>query len=315
MASKRPSSGFNFKYPQNKFAKLNITTSKSQALAGPSSTSNGPSNCIQNEWDDWNDEGNDELILLASQRAEQVNDMHQGICLIDEGADTFSQFKPNAASSSTQMDKDVLNDFLQSNDDDDQMFSQLPIFETNSKAANTNIIIPKSVKPTTSAQSKSPFTSVHAQNNHVQIQKNVDNKNDVRINFMGRELELKKKFNDDLQEKLCKINERLQTKEGEISMLRFDVQSLRKQCEEARREKFQNIERIKSENLAKITKLERLLKMQTTELEFKVCMDSNDRTIQSCFFYKKFIVTEYRNEDDEIKKIDDRVSTNFQRDD
>lgn len=277
MASKRNAPKFEFKQPKSKFQKLDITQTSSQILnpitinvAKDSSKSiNNEDNCI---WDD-----DDEFILLASQAAEKVNAMKEGIGTID----SFTQFTRHAdaitSSSSTQRKTDsVISNFLDDNDDD-LVLSQIPTFETNfvSPAKKNNEILiknkmidkPENNLPLTSI----PSTSKNAQNQYSSnLQNNIDRKETVCIKFMEKDLEKKKICIESLQEKIKISNELIQTKDGETKILRYELQLIKKRNDDLRREKFEEIERIKCENLNKIKNLELELNAQKTELEFKV---------------------------------------------
>lgn len=281
MASKRTANKFEFKQPKSKFQKLDITKSNSQ-IPNPITIINVANDSVKSINNDdtciWEDD-DDELFLLASQKAEKVNAMKEGIGTID----TFTQFtrdaNPASSLSSTQQKSDsAITNFLDDNDDD-LVLSQIPTFETNlPNAAN---VIGFSIQDKFPAKSitkvltstQIPSTSKNSKIQHFSnVQNNVENDNNKKacINFMEEDLEKQKTFIESLQEKIKIAHEIIQTKDGETKMLRYDLQLIKKRNDDLRREKLEETERIKCENMTKMTKLEYELNAQKTELEFKV---------------------------------------------
>lgn len=191
----------------------------------------------------------DDFIMLASQVADKVENCRQTL-MVDSMDMSFGDFQRNrnAASSSTQMPPNaaanggaVAVGMLR--EDEDDVFSELPDFDKiedvnkhiseylrndqntlaqnfsgGSSSANSDGVVRPNGGAAAAARSSSssdvvrPVLSAH--NNYVQ---NVENARETLIKFLNAQLAAKQKDNEQLQQEVTKLNEKCQTKDGEVS--------------------------------------------------------------------------------------------------
>lgn len=232
--SKRP--GFQYRMPRAKMPKLNITISSSQK--GPAaSVSNMPSNRDYarvpplapppESADLWGDD-DDELVMLASQVAEQVEAHAEQVLTqamdFQESSITFERFRKEV-DASTQLPKadDLINEFLCDNDDED-LFADVPDFnnvpaqpvrastskESDRRQSTSRATIerePILPKPATEVRESEPTQA----NDKIE-----STRMEIRATFLSNKLRDQKKEIENLKDNLNDINEKCQTKEGEV---------------------------------------------------------------------------------------------------
>lgn len=114
-----------------------------------------------------------------------------------------------------------------------------------------------------SSQAPAPYTSKK------------DRENTVHVNMLQNSLEKVRKEHSKLKEDFSEITNKIQTKDGENSMLRYELNIIKKQNEQYRLAKIQENENVKKEWLEKIKNLEKELKSKETEMEFQNIEMSN----------------------------------------
>lgn len=128
--------------------------------------------------------------------------------------------------------------------------SQVP---GTSKAALQNVC----TVPSNSSQIPATYTSKK------------DRENTVHVNMLQNSLEKVRKEHTKLKSDFSEITNKIQTKDGENSMLRYELNIIKKQNEQYRLAKIQENENVKREWLEKIKNLEKELKAKETEMEFQ----------------------------------------------
>lgn len=206
-------SAFQYRMPRAKLPKLNITISSSQ---------HGPSNVMepqgarvvpiaqpQQSEDMWPEDDDDELILLASQAAEKVEANVETV--LSQSMSTnlnYEKFRLGAQSS-TQLNKTSagLDDFMCVDDD---IFGEIPECDIAPK-----VVAKPQAKPAAPLLSDdlfaTPSTSVAAQN-----RQKIENTKIAQNTYFSKKMRDQKKEIENLKDALAKINEKCQTKEGEV---------------------------------------------------------------------------------------------------
>lgn len=241
----------------------------------PQSQSN---NCL---WDD--DDDGDELILLASQQIENLDI-------------TYTAFQSDVRASTQRPvtpPQNEVGDWDKFFDDDDDAFPNLTNFvgtagvniDNEINAVDNFDSEPASSQfnnfkmPTvTSRLSQVPGTSKTALQNNVGKPSQVvpapytskkDRDNTVHVNRLQNSLEKVTKEHKKLQTDFSEITNKIQTKDGENSMLRYELNIIKKQNEQYRLAKIQENDHVKREWLEKIKILEKALKAKETAMEFQ----------------------------------------------
>lgn len=313
---------FQYRMPRAKMPKLNITISSSQQgpsnmLPPPQRERDAPVAQPSQVPDMWPDDDDDELIMLASQAAEKVEANAEIVLSQAMGSNlNYENFRMEVQSS-TQLTKpnSVMDDFMCV---DEELFAG--ILECD--------IAPKPVaKPTVPIVSEDifaePSTSTAVKNNHQQME---NAKVAAQNKFLSAKLRDQKKDNENLKDALNKINEKCQTKEGEVwfiqklcvltegnlnwafflqaSTLRYELEMVRQQCDRLRKEKMTETEQLEKTYLEKVTNLEKIVEKQQSELQFKVRRSHSGQVVG--VFHENnannsFPPTEHRNAEQEIE--------------
>lgn len=157
--------------------------------------------------DMWPDDDDDELIMLASQAAEKVEANAEIVLSQAMGTNLNYENFRSEVQSSTQLTKanSIVDDFMCV---DEELFAGIPECD----------IAPKPVaKPPAPIVSEDifaePSTSTAVKNNHQQME---NAKVAAQNKFLSTKLRDQKKDNENLKDALNKINEKCQTKEGEV---------------------------------------------------------------------------------------------------
>lgn len=220
MMSKR--TGFRFRESANraKMPKLDISITSSQSLSSqfrapaaldpPTIRQNGH-NDKDNIWGD--DDDDEEFIMLASQAVEKVEAHAESVITqaMNFHGDldmSYGRFR-NEVEASTQLtfppQRDAINDFLCSNDDED-IFSHIPDYPN----------VPDIQKPSTSKQ---PVNNARADKAKEEAQKRLEIAKEAQATLLTRKLQEHKKEIENLKEALSKTTEKCQIKEGEVCIL------------------------------------------------------------------------------------------------
>ncbi|XP_055547445.1 ATR-interacting protein mus304 [Wyeomyia smithii] len=152
-----------------------------------------------------------------------------------------------------------------------------PVKKTSQEAANEEI------KTTTVFKPKQPISrdvgTRKVFNGRLQTQqpltqtdreiKQEDHGKDLQIRFLTNQLEMASKKTEKLQTDYNDVLERIQIRDGEVSMLRYELKNIKSQNEQLRLEKMKESETIKQELVAKMKSLEKVILVQKTELDFK----------------------------------------------
>lgn len=160
--------------------------------------------------DMWPDDDDDELILLASQAAEKVEANAEIVLTQAMGSNpNYDRFRMEVQSS-TQLSKpnNVLDDFMGLDED---VFAEIPDVDIDPKTVTK----PKEKPPAPKVSEDifaTPSTSAAAKNH----QKMENAKIAAQNTFLSNRLRDQKKEIENLKEALAKMNERCQTKEGEV---------------------------------------------------------------------------------------------------
>ncbi|XP_058453092.1 ATR-interacting protein mus304 [Malaya genurostris] len=107
--------------------------------------------------------------------------------------------------------------------------------------------------------------------------KQKDHAKDMQVKFLTNQLEMASKKTDKLQTDYNDVLERIQIRDGEVSMLRYELKNIKSQNEQLRLEKMKESETIKREWVEKMKNLEKVIIAQKADLEFKTAEISNSR--------------------------------------
>ncbi|XP_053692420.1 ATR-interacting protein mus304 [Sabethes cyaneus] len=97
----------------------------------------------------------------------------------------------------------------------------------------------------------------------------MDHAKDIQIRFLNNQLEMASKKSEKLQGDYNDVLERIQIRDGEVSMLRYELKNIKSQNEQLRLDKMKESETIRQELVAKMKSLEKVILAQKTELDFK----------------------------------------------
>lgn len=235
MMSKR--TGFQFRQPRAKMPKLDITISSSQLAPVPGPSTSRPNQIVMTSsskpspesMDMWGDD-DDELIMLASQAAEKVEANAQQVLSQSMSIHDISYGKfRREVDASTQIKRPFENDALMEEfmflNDDEDVFSKLPDFteappknpspETNEFDLFADPFKNINNKITNKENAKQPVDAVDASFRDMQ-KKAEKAKAEAQTTFLSNKLRDQKKEIENLKESLTKINDKCQTKEGEV---------------------------------------------------------------------------------------------------
>ncbi|XP_055837533.1 ATR-interacting protein mus304 [Episyrphus balteatus] len=256
--------------------------------------------------DDFWDDDDDEVLLMASQVVEKSSAHTVPLSSQPTRDFTFSEFAPNTKSTSTQkyFEQDVQL-FSEMDDDwDDGIVEKPSVFLTSQKPKQTPVFkVPITVAPTKrphqeSERSERPFSSDliksatpllgqsqlpqtgstgNFNSNPISLsQPNVLNKNSNRekahecqIQFLQKRADTLKKENAKITKELDDFRNKMESKDGEVSLLRDEIRHLKQQIQNAQREKLQSTDVVKTEWQDKINELAKQVEAQQTVLEFK----------------------------------------------
>lgn len=213
-------SGFQYRPPRSKKPKLNLTRNGTPP----------PQHNI-----DWGDDEDEEFIMLASQAAEKVEAnaemvlsqaMHMNNTTLN-----YDNFRRNA-SSSTQIRRpmSVIDEFMQ----DDDLFAEIPddvVAATQPPKPASTLLPPPLPPPPASVpqQSEDLFSASMSSAAVIAVpqsqQQRVENaKMTAQNTYLSNRVRDQKREIESLKEALAKLNEKCQTKEGEVNQ--FDRSSL-----------------------------------------------------------------------------------------
>ncbi|XP_058818120.1 ATR-interacting protein mus304 [Topomyia yanbarensis] len=99
--------------------------------------------------------------------------------------------------------------------------------------------------------------------------KQKDHAKDLQVKFLTNQLEMASKKTEKLQTDYNDMMERIQIRDGEVSMLRYELKNIKSQNEQLRLEKMKESETIKKEWVEKMKSLEKVIVAQKADLEFK----------------------------------------------
>lgn len=264
--------GFQFRQPRSKMPKLDITITSSQriAVAGPSNMNQQRAMAPSQAEDAWAEDDEDELFVLASQAAEQVEAnaavvISQSMNNRDHDMSYIRFRKDVRTAQSTQLNH--IDEF----DNDEDLFSNVPDFA------------PNPVQPVRSVENKE--NNGHTAQNHQSAQnqpststsrrisvdeKAREKKEKIQTEYYAEKFKAQKKQIETLRETLNKVNQKCTTKEGEASTLRYEVDSKSREIERLRKEKMEEAVDMEKKFSEKIIALEKKIEEQRSELEFKV---------------------------------------------
>lgn len=231
--SKRP--GFQYRMPRAKMPKLSITVSSSQRSQIPSTSAVHRHQPNQNyaripqpempkeSVDLWGDE-DDELVMLASQVAEKVEANAEQVLTQAMGfhnaSINFEKFRKEVqASTQLPEEDDFVNEF-HCDTDDVILFADLPeIDEIAVQPIRPSTSKEKSKRPTIEIDRKksNEGVSVTAKTSMQQKSNSETSKLQICTTFYSNQMRDHKKDMEALQENFSKMNEKLQTKEGEVT--------------------------------------------------------------------------------------------------
>ncbi|EAT46648.1 AAEL002238-PA [Aedes aegypti] len=99
--------------------------------------------------------------------------------------------------------------------------------------------------------------------------KKKDHEKDMQVRFLTGQLDRASKEREQLKKDYNEVTERLQIRDGEVSILRYEMENIKNQNEQLRMEKMKEKETIKKEWVEKMKDLEKVIVAQKSELEFK----------------------------------------------
>lgn len=214
-------SAFHYRAPRAKMPRLNITIQSNDQ-----ETSNGLGTQrervaaiarpqpIQSE-DMWPDDDDDELVMLASQAAEKVEKRAEILSQAISTSLNYDQFRLGPHSS-TQMAKP-------NNDVDDIMCVDEEIFAgiPDCDIMPAPVVAPPKEKPPVVSKPPAPVPSTSAAMNAATVASNHQKIENAKISaqntFFSNKMRDQKKEIESLKEALAKLNDKCQTKEGEVN--------------------------------------------------------------------------------------------------
>ncbi|XP_065083749.1 ATR-interacting protein mus304 [Ochlerotatus camptorhynchus] len=99
--------------------------------------------------------------------------------------------------------------------------------------------------------------------------KKKDHAKDMQVKFLTGQLEKANKERELLKKDYNEVTDRIQIRDGEVSMLRYELKNVKSQNDQLRLEKMKETETIKKEWVEKMKDLEKVIVAQKSELEFK----------------------------------------------
>lgn len=234
--------------------------------------------------DMWGDD-DDELIMLATQVADKVETFGQDIIVNAMDITAFDHFRPTTiGGTSTQMpddleeDANLLRDLLFANEIDDAINEQAAAVPVTSKESEDMFAPRQSADPTNKpsiAGNQQQHKNMggcgsdrRPQNEH--FQRNVSAAKDAQLKHLSKQLDDTKREVAQLLLEQKRLQERCQTKDGEIAMIRIDLGQQKKIQSTLRQERLDEMEKLKQEQMAKVKQLEIANKSQLNSLHFKV---------------------------------------------
>ncbi|XP_061399386.1 ATR-interacting protein mus304 [Musca vetustissima] len=302
--------GRNMKKP-----KLDISINRGSTHHSTVSTTKTTSTSNEVENNFWDDD-DDDVILLATQVAEAAavaKTSNNSNAIISETEITFTEFA-SAATTSTQMPAatyeipgpDILSQMFE-DDDDDLMAAvekedpapfkkpiapprpQKPV-ATASKPRQT-IEKPPSQKPppTTNTESEDIFEIRLTQSNNlpdtscasVQSSARRQLASERQIKFLMEKVDALKKENLKISNKLTESKSKIESKEGEVSLLRDELRHMKQQANNLKMEKIFSAEAAKGECQLKIAELAKKVEAQQAEIRLKEAQTSRMKMKQA----------------------------------
>ncbi|XP_045539407.1 uncharacterized protein LOC106713967 [Papilio machaon] len=249
-------------YPQQqgerKRAKLDVTRSDNHL---PLSQNNGRNK--DDNQDNWGDEGDDEILLLASQACEQAytdvdNSLPDYTICMKPSSTSTQNFDPGP-STSTYLDlfKKPINNYTSD-----------PFKKPNA----LNFTSPNIKNKSNLISSPLPNISRSVQNTNPNIIEDMifnDKVHKGDTNFIYRQLLQLQEENSKLKSENGKLLEKCMTKEGEVSILRTHLKTSQTAADNARLEKIKVQERVQMEWTDKLAAANNQLQDLKTQLDFK----------------------------------------------
>ncbi|KXJ74954.1 hypothetical protein RP20_CCG012689 [Aedes albopictus] len=99
--------------------------------------------------------------------------------------------------------------------------------------------------------------------------KKKDHEKDMQVRYLTGQLERASKEREQLKKDYNAVTDRLQIRDGEVSILRYEMENIKNQNEQLRMEKMKEKETIKKEWVEKMKDLEKVIVAQKSELDFK----------------------------------------------
>uniref|UniRef100_A0A1I8MRC4 ATR-interacting protein mus304 n=1 Tax=Musca domestica TaxID=7370 RepID=A0A1I8MRC4_MUSDO len=298
--------GRNMKKP-----KLDISINRGSTHNAASTSKTSSSNHDQNNF--WDDD-DDDVILLATQVAEAAavaKTCSNNNALISETEITFTEFA-SAATTSTQMPAatydipgpDILSQMFDDEDDDlmavvekqDPTPFKKPLTPPPpSKSAASSSALTKSrqsekqpsQKPTN--ESEDIFEIRLTQGNSLQdtscasVQSSARRQlaSERQIKFLMEKVDALKKENIKISNELSESKSKIESKEGEVSLLRDELRHLKQQANNLKMEKIFSTEAVKGECQLKIAELAKKVEAQQAEIRLKEAQTSRMKMKQA----------------------------------
>ncbi|XP_075153488.1 mutagen-sensitive 304 [Haematobia irritans] len=300
--------GRNMKKP-----KLDITINRGPAP----STSKASSSCQNNFWDD----DDDDVILLASQVAdaavkktssytERNNKLVNNNMTISETEITFSEFASTAATSTQNPTAtydipgaDILSQMFDDDEDDDFMAAvekQDPgVFKKPMVPPHATLTLPTVTqtkqgepKPTQRKNESEDFlefrltqnTAPDSNNSFAATQQSAARRqqaSEKQIKFLMEKVDSLKKENSKISSELAESKSKIESKEGEVSLLRDELRHLKQQAQSLKMEKIFSTEAARGECQLKIAELAKKLEAQQAEIRLREAQTSRMRMKQA----------------------------------
>ncbi|XP_013099347.2 ATR-interacting protein mus304 [Stomoxys calcitrans] len=297
--------GRNMKKP-----KLDISINR-----GPAPSTSKTSDAVNNFWDD----DDDDVILLASQVAEaavakktsysDTNKFGHKNISISETEITFSEFA-SAATTSTQNPAatydipapDILSQMFDDEDDDlmaavekqDPVVFKKPAAPSATQATQ---LLTKTKRedpklPPKNNETEDFFDFRLTQNNATEFPNNSfaatqqstarrQQASEKQIKFLMDRVDSLKKENSKISNELAESKSKIESKEGEVSLLRDELRHLKHQAQNLKMEKIFSTEAAKGECQSKIAELAKKVEAQQAEIRLKEAQASRMRMKQA----------------------------------
>ncbi|XP_037909731.1 ATR-interacting protein mus304 isoform X2 [Hermetia illucens] len=267
-------------FQPNSFAskkpKLDISFGKPDGGAGSSKSRHVPrtASLINGSSENLFDDGDDDVILLASQNVEAEHNREQFSqqIFIDESLSeiSFSKFARELPTSTQRITtlrdkvdppKTSVNDAF---DNIEKYFEDEIEIQMKEIDERENFKAPQPVK-------RDPPVNELSGNPMLDTRKSMKERDGLisQVNYFTEKTAAYKEQIEKLKKEVSEFNDKIQTKDGEVSMVRYQLRQLQQQNEALRLEKMQEIDNIKKEWQEKINELDKLIKSQRDELEFK----------------------------------------------